>query len=144
MFEYVAVVYGEAGDLSYPKNEWIAVAWVIRNRVDDRRPYGGWPNTYLGVVSQSVQFDAYGGGKFRAAMNFMLGENKYPADPKDLNKAVVLDCLEIALGVRFNVVYTTDLSPSTGCFFFNANGYIPAGYQRVMPPTNWYHQYWFK
>lgn len=36
----------------------VAVACVIRNRVDDSR----WPNTYEGVVTQPKQFSCWDGG----------------------------------------------------------------------------------
>jgi hypothetical protein len=136
---YAAVIYGEVGDFRYPRNEWIAAAWVIRNRVSDSLQ---WPNNYHGVLTQSGQFNAYLGPKYRAAMNYMLGTNKY-TNPGHLDTRAVLDCLEIAIGVYYNVVYTTDHSQRS--LFFNSNGWNPgAPFQRWTPPSNWHHQHWFR
>jgi len=160
VFMFAAVIYGEVGDERFPRDEWIAVGWSIRNRVEDRSNWGGWagwPNTYYGVLTQpdsgdGRQYHAYLEGKYRAAMNFYLGYNRY-SNTNTLSaddRRVILDCLAIAIGIYYNVVYTTDLSRGANLFWQSAIG--PTDWRRPFIRANtplamteggrWRHTFW--
>jgi len=143
IFMFAAVIYGEVGDPRYPKKEWWAVACVVRNRIKA----SGWSNEYYDVLTQSKQFDAYLKPKYKAAMNYLLGYDKY-SNPGDLNKSVVLDCLHIALSVYFGV-HSTDESDKA--ITFKQGTSAPSGNwanTRTNTPLTiseggtWCHTYW--
>jgi len=155
VFMFAAVIYGEVGDYNYPRDEWIAVGWAIRNRVEDRGGWGwSWPNTFRGVITDNRpvrQYDAFGAAKYRAAMNFYLGYNRY-ANPGSAVRSVMLDCLTIAIGIYYNVVYTTDLSQGADTFWQGANAPNWGHAHHPAPRTNtpramteggtWRHTFW--
>ena len=108
-----AVTYGEVGDDRYPVEEWVAVAWSIRNRKEDSR----WPNAYEDVITQSGQYDAVNKPKYNTAMNYYKNTNS-PTPSAD-ERRIMLGCLRIAIGVRFDIIYTTDESKGANSFHNN-------------------------
>ena len=131
VFVFAAIIFGEAGDLTYPKNERIAVAWVVRNRVEDA---SRWSNfTYFQVLTQTYvvnnvtkyQFEAYrhANGKYFRAMNYLRNETIYSGQTTATNdeRQLIRECLHIAVGVYLNSVYTIDLSRGAVAFWWWAN-----------------------
>jgi len=157
-----AVTYGEVGDDRYPQDEWVAVAWSIRNRVKDSR----WPNTYDGVITQSGQYDAVNKTKYNTAISYYTGTNA--STPNSTEKRVMTDCLKIAVGVRFGMFYTTDESKGANAFHnngvcdckatpcINSNAYWPKppdnnpNIPRAKTPLthpeggDWCHSFWIR
>jgi len=91
-------IFGEGRSL--PDNGRIAIAWSIRNRVEDNR----WPNNYHDVILQKSQFSAFR----ESDPNWEYVKNPfYKTDPKQLE--AWKRCYEIA-----GLVISGEIKDSTG------------------------------
>ena len=161
---FAAVVYGEVVDERFPREEWIAVAWSIRNRVECRNNWGGWagfPNTFYEVLTEpdnvgGFQYHAYrspDSDKYFWSMNFTTGRTIYPGrHAPAAQRPFIIDSLRIAIGVYFNWFYLEDLSRGSNLFWQSARG--PYDWRRPFvradtplassegAPNGWAHTFW--
>ena len=145
IFMFAAILYGEGGN-SCSTAELMAIAWVVRNRVESDGYGFQNHNTYRDVITQKNGFYAYehSNGHYKSAMNYLTGKKKYSSGlAPSTNKRNMLKCLRIALRVYFDVNTTDTMN---GCLFYNGNnGYNPgSGFTLVTVPTNWDHQWWHR
>ncbi len=93
-------IYGEARGTS--RKDRIGVAWVIRNRVHDRR----WPNAWSAACKQRLQFSCWNRGE----------PNNHPMLAADLDDPVFAECFAIAAAVMAGI----DPDPTRGANHYHA------------------------